>query len=196
MASLSLSDDQILAKRQIENTVEIINFSFDKQELSDTALYNALLSLVILPFERTKRRNGERIWQGSYNDIKKEMGFNEILFKPIKKDKQGYCKNANHTMYEFIKNFRNSIAHQNVQICVDENRHISVVFFNVFPVCCNKCANCKDCNFKNQHRGDFITKNNGLENFRVSFTFNQLHKFAVFIANRYLYTITGEKKKD
>lgn len=42
MGEFSLSDNQALMKKQIENTVRIINSFFDNQELSYTALQNAL----------------------------------------------------------------------------------------------------------------------------------------------------------
>ena len=42
MGEFSLSDNQTFMKKQIENTVRIINSFFDNQELSYTALQNAL----------------------------------------------------------------------------------------------------------------------------------------------------------
>lgn len=74
MGEFSLSDNQAFMKKQIENTVRIINSFFDNQELSYTALQNALLS-VLLPFESAKRKDNRRIWQGKYDDVKKEYWF-------------------------------------------------------------------------------------------------------------------------
>ena len=76
-------------KKQIENTVRTINSFFDNQELSYTALQNALLSLVLLPFESAKRKDNRRIWQGKYDDVKKSIGFADEVFVPITE-----CKTA------------------------------------------------------------------------------------------------------
>ena len=55
MGEFSLSDNQAFMKKQIENTVRIINSFFDNQELSYTALQNALLSFV----ENSKQESDE-----------------------------------------------------------------------------------------------------------------------------------------
>lgn len=189
MGEFSLSDNQAFMKLQIENTIEIINRFFDSSELSYTALQNALLSLVLLPFESVKRRDKNRIWQGKYEDVKKNIGFTDEVFVPITECKNGMVKIGNRSQYSFIKKFRNAVAHQNIQICVDERRLISVVFFNVFPAKCAKCKN-KDCKAYALQR-----RNGGVEDFRVSFTYDQLHNFALFVASSYLRSITGEESK-
>ena len=176
-------------KKQIENTVRIINSFFDNQELSYTALQNALLSLVILPFESAKRRDSNRIWQGRYNDVKKQIGFVDEVFVPITECKNSIAKIGNRSQYSFIKKFRNAVAHQNIQICVNEDRLISVKFYNIFPAKCTKCSN-KECKAYTLQR-----RNGGVEDFKVSFTYQQLHKFALFVANSYLRSITGENEK-
>lgn len=89
MGEFSLSDNQLFMKKQIENTISIINKFFDDKELSYTALQNALLSLVLLPYESAKRRDRTRIWQGKYDDIKKDVGFIDEVFMPIAE-----CKNS------------------------------------------------------------------------------------------------------
>lgn len=189
MENISLSDNQAFMKKQIENTVEIINRFFDNRELSYTALQNALLSLVLLPYESVKRHDKSRIWQGKYEDVKKSIGFSDEVFVPISSCKNYEAKIDKRSQYSFIRKFRNAVAHQNIQICVDGNRLISVVFFNIFPAKCKNCENeyCKA--YKLQRRKD------GVEDFRVSFTYDQLQSFAQFVANSYLRSITGEEPK-
>ena len=91
-------------KKQIENTVRIINSFFDNQELSYTALQNALLSLVLLPFESAKRKDNRRIWQGKYDDVKKSIGFADEVFVPLTECKNNIAKIGNRSQYSFIKN--------------------------------------------------------------------------------------------
>ena len=189
MGEFSLSDNQVFMKKQIENTIQIINAFFDNKELSYTALQNALLSLVILPFESAKRRDSNRIWQGRYNDVKKQIGFVDEVFVPITECKNSIAKIGNRSQYSFIKKFRNAVAHQNIQICVNEDRLISVKFYNIFPAKCTKCSN-KGCKAYTLQR-----RNGGIEDFKVSFTYQQLHRFALFVANSYIRSITGENKK-
>ena len=189
MGEFSLSDNQVFMKKQIENTIQIINAFFDNKELSYTALQNALLSLVILPFESAKRRDSNRIWQGRYNDVKKQIGFVDEVFVPITECKNSIAKIGNRSQYSFIKKFRNAVAHQNTQICVNEDHLVSVRFYNIFPAKCTKCSN-KGCKAYTLQR-----RNGGIEDFKVSFTYQQLHKFALFVANSYLRSITGENEK-
>ena len=73
MGEFKLSENQSFMVRQIKNSITIINKFFDDKELSYTALQNALLSLVLLPFESAKRHDKTRIWQGKYEDVKNEM---------------------------------------------------------------------------------------------------------------------------
>ena len=189
MGEFSLSDNQVFMKKQIENTIQIINAFFDNKELSYTALQNALLSLVILPFESAKRRDSNRIWQGRYNDVKKQIGFVDEGFVPITECKNSIAKIGNRSQYSFIKKFRNAVAHQNIQICVNEDHLVSVRFYNIFPAKCTKCSN-KGCKAYTLQR-----RNGGIEDFKVSFTYQQLHRFALFVANSYIRSITGENEK-
>lgn len=187
MGEFALSDNQQFMIQQINNSVAIIDRFFDDKVLSYTALQNALLSLVLLPFESAKRHDKTRIWQGKYDDVKKEIGFIDEVFTPIAECKNNIPKFNNRTQYSFIKKFRNAVAHQNIQIVVDENRFVSIVFFNIFPAKCSECNN-KECKAHSLRR-----KNGGVEDFRVSFTYNRLHSFALFVASSYLHSITGKQ---
>lgn len=189
MGEFLLSDNQKFMVAQINNSVSIIDHFFEDEELSYTALQNALLSLVLLPFESAKRKDNRRIWQGKYDDVKKSIGFADEVFVPITECKNSIAKIGNRSQYSFIKKFRNAVAHQNIQICVNEDRLISVKFYNIFPAKCTKCSN-KECKAYTLQR-----RNGGVEDFKVSFTYQQLHKFALFVANSYLRSITGENEK-
>ena len=117
MGEFSLSDNQVFMKKQIENTIQIINAFFDNKELSYTALQNALLSLVILPFESAKRRDSNRIWQGRYNDVKKQIGFVDEVFVPITECKNSIAKIGNRSQYSFIKKFRCCCTSEYSDLC-------------------------------------------------------------------------------
>lgn len=186
MGEFLLSDNQKFMVAQINNSISIIEHFFEDEELSYTALQNALLSLVLLPFESAKRRDKSRIWQGKYDDVKKDIGFTDEVFVPISECKNSTAKIGNRSQYSFIRKFRNAIAHQNIQICVNEKRLVSIRFYNIFPAKCAKCNN-KECKAYALQR-----RNGGVEDFSVSFTYKQLHTFALFVANSYLRSITGE----
>ena len=51
---------------QIKTTKQIINRFSNTEEFSPTMLINSLLSLVVLPYESAKIKNGEKIWQNRY----------------------------------------------------------------------------------------------------------------------------------
>ena len=116
MKEFLMSESQKFMVQQIENTIKIIERFFDDRELSYTALQNALLSLVLLPFESAKRRDKTRTWQGKYEDVKKTIGFTDEVFVPISECKNGKVKIGNRSQYSFIKKFRNAVAHQNIMI--------------------------------------------------------------------------------
>lgn len=145
MGEFLLSENQRFMAQQIRNYVDIIETFFDSKELSYTALQNALLSLVLLPFESAKKKDKARVWQGYYKDIKKEIGFAETVFQPMSECKNQTPKFSNRSQYSFIKKFRNAVAHQNIQIVVREDRVITIELFNIFPSKCKKCktSNCK-----------------------------------------------------
>ncbi len=85
-----------------------------------------------------------------------------------------------------VKKFRNAIAHQNIQIHMFENGSVHIEVFNIF---CNKeCKNCvsEDCIKKGCKKA-----NGGIEDFRISFTYQQLHVFAIWIADSYIKSIKG-----
>lgn len=145
--AFKLTDNQKFMVQQIENTVAIIEEFKENKALSYTALQNALLSLVVMPYESVKQKNGKRIWEGSYKDFQNEIGFNEIEFSPITSCNEGILVAGRKTQYSFIRKFRNAIAHQNVEIKLKDGEVSEIVFFNVFVQPCRTCTNqnCQWC---------------------------------------------------
>ena len=186
MRDFSLSSNQEFMVEQIHNSMIIVKSFPDDEKLSYTALQNALLSLVLLPFESAKKKDRTKIWRGSYSDVCDAIGFSEITFKPIAECKDRKVRFNNRTQYSFIKKFRNAIAHQNINIKVKEHGIEAVEFYNAFPANCAKCSN-KECPAKQMK---LIA--GGVEDFRVSFTYEQLRNFAYYVAATYTRSITGK----
>lgn len=182
----ALSDDQVFMVNQIQNTIIIVKTFSNDNSLSFTALLNALLSLVLLPFESVKKKDGTKLWQGSYKDFGKKIGFTEMTFKPIAECRDGEVKFNKRTQYSFIKKFRNAIAHQNIYINIINKKIETVEFFNIFPSKCGSCSNV-ECSARENWQGS-----RGLEDFRVSFTYIQLQDFAYHIAESFMRSITGK----
>lgn len=171
MREILLSENREFMARQIINSVDIIETYSGNKELFFTAVQNALLSLVVLPFESVKIKDKQRIWPDKFNCVQKDIGFNIIVFEPIQKCENNILKMDRHDMYSFIRKFRNAIAHQNIKIVFKEGRIDSIEFFNRFP----KCSKCRkpDCKINN-----LIMAKGGVEDFRISFTQAQLYKFS------------------
>lgn len=186
MGEFALSDNQKFMEKQIRNSMRIVKAFSDDSELSYTALQNALLSLVLLPYESAKKKDGTKVWQGSYSDVHEAIGFDEITFSPNSECKNGVVRFSNRTQYSFIKKFRNAIAHQNIDIKVKDQKIEAIEFHNSFPVKCTSCPN-KKCEARKLKRS-----NGGIEDFRVSFTSKQLHDFAFYVAASYSRSITGK----
>ena len=172
--------------KQIKTTKEIIKHFSNTNEFSPTMLINSLLSLVILPFESAKKTNGERIFPGTYRELEKKLGFNPVIFQPIKNCDGEKTVYAYKTIYAYINKFRNGIAHQNLSVSVDENRIIYVTVYNMFTG--KKCSKCKSKTCV--QKGLQYTKG-GIIDFKITVTVNQLQKLALYIADSYLKAIEG-----
>lgn len=173
---------------QIKNTKEIIRRFANCKELSPTMLINSLLSLVIFPFEKAKRADGNKIFPGTYKELEEKLGFHPIIFAPIKGCQNGRVKYSNKTIYTYINKFRNGIAHQNLDVYVDENKIIYITIYNVFNAReCMKCQSlaCKEKGVEHV-RGESI-------DFKITVTVEQLQKLALYIADSYLVAIDREK---
>ena len=166
--------------QQIETTLRIINKFENATEFSPTMLLNSLLSLVVLPFEESKKRNRLRIFPGSYSNIIKGLGITPIIFQPIKSIEDQEVIKHPKDIYTFLRKFRNAIAHQNIEISVDSERRISIRIYNVFQASGNK-------NIKASIENMGLKYNRGrIIDFELSLTIKQLQKLAIYIANSYL----------
>ena len=190
MGEFALSDNAEFMVEQLQNTMDIVTFFSDNSRLSYTALQNALLSLVLLPYEAAKKKDGSRTWRGSYSDVRKVIGFSEITFKPIAECRGGIVKYNSRTQYSFIKKFRNAIAHQNIEIKLKGHEIDTIEFHNIFPTKCDTCSNV-DCTAKELKHIE-----GGREDFRVSFTYKQLHDFAFYVAESYTRSIVGKTSEE
>lgn len=169
---------------QIQTTKKIIKEFSDSKEFSPTMLINSLLSLVVLPLEKAKKKNGKKVFSGTYKELEKNIGFLPTVFMPIK-----YCKNEqpefeNKTIYSFIRKFRNGIAHQNLDVSVNENRSVIIKIYNKFS-----CSNCKKCKSKACKNKGLNLNSNSVVDFEINVTVKQLQKLAEYIANSYLNSI-------
>lgn len=171
---------------QIKTTKEIINKFSDTKEFSPTMLINSLLSLVVLPFESAKKANGEKVFPGTYKDLEKKLGFNPVVFQPIKKCDGNKTEYANKTIYAYINKFRNGIAHQNLTVSVNEERVIFITVYNKF-----KCSNCSKCKSKVCTEKGLQYTRSGIVDFRITVTVKQLQKLALYISDSYLRAIEG-----
>lgn len=171
---------------QIKTTKEIIKRFSNTEEFSPTMLINSLLSLVILPFEKAKKTTRERIFPGTYKELERKLGFNPIIFQPIKSCNGREILYYNKTIYAYINKFRNGIAHQNLKVNVDENRIIFITIYNKF-----KNVNCNKCKVKQCKNKGLSYSQSGIIDFKITVTVNQLQKLALYIADSYLKAIKG-----
>lgn len=166
---------------QIKTTKQIINRFSNTEEFSPTMLINSLLSLVVLPYESAKIKNGEKIFPGGYKDLEKKLGFSPVIFNPIKSCDGEEVKYGNKTIYSYINKFRNGIAHQNLSVSVDENRVIYVTIYNKFT-----SPKCKGCKSKRCTEKGLQYAKCGIVDFKITVTVQQLQKVALYIADSYL----------
>ena len=171
---------------QIKTTKEIIHTFSNTGAFSPTMLINSLLSLVVLPFESAKKSNGEKIFPGAYKDLENKLGFAPVVFNPIK-----YCNGketvySNRTIYSYINKFRNGIAHQNLSVNVDDDKVLYITIYNRYS-----SPNCKKCKSKSCTKKGLQYNRNGIIDFEIMVTVEQLQKLALYIADSYLKAIEG-----
>lgn len=169
---------------QIKTTKRIINEFSNSKEFSSTMLINSLLSLVVLPCEKAKKNDGNRIFSGTYKDLEKRVGSSPTIFVPIKSCKDGKPKFENKTIYSYIRKFRNGIAHQNLEVNVDPDRNIRIKIYNKFS--CNDCKKCKGTLCKEK---GLVKKSDSVIDFQMNLTVKQLQKLSLYIADSYLKSI-------
>lgn len=189
MATKAKEDQKLVAFYidQIKKTKEIVNRLSDMPEFSPTLLLNSLLSLVILPCEDAKKRDGKRIFPGTYKDLIKEVGVAPVTFQPIERYANGEIVWEKKSVYAFVRKLRNGIAHQNLSVYVDVDRVVYVCIVNKFT---NKAC-IEEAKAQYQEKGLRATKSYIID-FEIRLTINQLKKVALYIADSYLKAIEGE----
>ena len=170
---------------QIEATKRIVKTFSNTDEFSPAMLINSLLSLVILPFECAKKRNKERVFPGKYVDLIKKLSVTPSVFVPIKSCSGEKTEYGNKTIYVFVNKFRNGIAHQNLTVDIDEQRHIHITVVNKFS-----CNNCKKCKKKCCEEKGLKKQGNSVVDFKIRVTVEELQKIALYIADAYLKVIS------
>lgn len=173
---------------QIETTKEIIRKYSNTDEFSPTMLLNSLLSLVIIPYERAKKSNGERIFPGKLEDLSKRLSVSPTVFQPIKSCSKDKIIYGNKTIYSFVNKFRNGIAHQNLSVDVDENREVHITICNKFS--CNECKNCVKKTMRKCEEKGLTRENGAVIDFEIRVTVNELQRLALYIADCYLKAIS------
>lgn len=171
--------------QQIETTKKIVNAYGRVTQYSPTLLLNSLLSLIIIPCEDAKRKDGTKIFPGKYPELMKKLGIAPKVFQPIGSYKKGKgIKWGNKTIYAFIRKLRNGIAHQNIKLSVDTNKVVSVVIQNRFVN--RECIQ----NAKNEYEAKGLKEEYGaIVDFEIELTIGQLEKTALYIADAYLKAI-------
>lgn len=179
------SDQQEFFISQIETTKRIVTTFSNTDEFSPAMLINSLLSLVILPFECAKKKDGEKIFPGKFSDLLKKLSVTPSVFVPIKSCSDGKPEYSNKTIYAFVNKFRNGIAHQNLTVDVDEQRHIHITVVNKFS-----CNNCKKCDKKCCEEKGLKKQGKSVVDFEIRVTVKELQKIAMYIADSYLKAIS------
>lgn len=172
-----------LARRQCIKQIEETKKLIEKSTISTTELINSLLSLIILPYEKMKNEKG-KIFRGEYKELAKKIGICPTVFSPIKRCINGKIEDANKTIYSFVNKLRNGIAHQNLQINVDENKQVQFEIWN-----CYSCSECKKCKLRKCEEKNYTYKDGKVIDFKIKVTANELKKLALYIANSYLNVI-------
>lgn len=180
-------DSMSFCIKQIETTKRIINKFSNASEFSPTMLLNSLLSLVVLPFEDAKKRDGTRIFRGEMKELLKTFGGVSLEFRPIKRCTAGKPEFERKNIYSFIRKFRNGIAHQNLTVFVDQNKEVFIRIYNKFS-----CSDCKKCKEKKCKEKGLKISGAGVKDFEISVTVPQLQRIALYIADSYLRAIRGE----
>ena len=170
---------------QIRTTQKIIN-KFKDDEYSPTVVINSLLSLVILPYEKAKKNNGEKIFSGKLADLQKKLGILPLIFVPIKFCNGSSPQFENKTIYTFVRKFRNGIAHQNLLVTAVENMPVQFTFVNKLS-----CSECKKCKTEKCKEKGAYKQGDGIVDFKITCTIEQLQKISLYIADSYLKAIEG-----
>lgn len=175
--------------KQIKATIRLIENDEGNNDDKIALLLNSLLSLVVLPYEKAKKKNKKRIFAGSFNEkVVKGIGIIPLVFSPIKKCNKYSPQFSKKEITTFINKLRNGIAHQNITIhYVEDELHFLIA--NEFS-----CSECKSCKEKMCAKHGVKKQKNKVQDFAIDVTAKQLRKTALYIARSYLTAIEGEEK--
>ena len=168
---------------QIRITQKILK-EFKNDKYYQTMVINSLLSLVILPLEKAKKNDGDKIFPGKYTELQKKLGILPLIFVPIKACENNSPKFENKTIYAFVRKFRNGIAHQNLGVKAFEDMPVQFTFVNKFY-----CSDCKKCKTKKCKEKGVEKLGDGMVDFKITCTIEQLQKISLYIADSYLKAI-------
>ena len=184
------NDEQAFYLAEIETTQKMLSNLEELQDYQPTLLLNSLLSMIVLPFEKAKSKECEKIFSDDISVLCKSIGVYPTLFKPISKCRHEKVSCYRENVKTFVKKLRNGIAHQNIHIEIFGDRDFKITIRNKF--CCDEC--CKCANRMCEKKG--IKKcRDGVIDFEITVTVDQLKKIAEYISNVYLKAIKREKNK-
>lgn len=183
------SEEQAFYLSEIRTTQQIMVDLGKNGIYMPTLLINSLLSLIILPYEKAKARDNNRVFSGKFSTFENQMGISPIIFQPIKSCDGSNVKYNNKTTNTFINKIRNGIAHQNISVSISDNRNFSITIKNKYRNKeCNKCLK-KECMSKGIKK-----ENGGVIDFEITVSLEQLKKLADYVANAYLNAIGGNNE--
>ena len=175
---------------QIKETLEV-NDLLDLSSLTNRILlYNSLISLIVLPVEEIKRsgtaKEKNRLYKRSLSDLLDSCSFSLEIFEPISGfDKETQRLKFNKKdMYAFMKKLRNAIAHQNVRFH-EEDGCTRIIFSNLYASSVQPSKEIKE----ELKRHGLEPKGKGVEDFRISISFEELKKLSDWIGSEYLRTL-------
>lgn len=182
------SEEQAFYLAEIKTTQQMLADLGDNNVYMPTLLINSLLSMIVLPHEKAKAKNGEKVFSSKLSVFEQRMGITTTLFQPIKSCDNCEIKYNNRTTNVFINKLRNGIAHQNIAVSIIDDRNFRITIKNKYQSRnCNKCENpvCKEKGLKRV--------NGGVIDFEISVDVIQLRKLANYFANAYIKAIEQGK---
>ena len=178
------SEEQAFYLAEIKTTQQMITDLGNKGVYMPTLLINSLLSMIVLPHEKAKTKNKEKVFTEKYSVFEQRMGITPTIFQPIKSCENGKIQYNNKVTSIFINKLRNGIAHQNITVSITDDTDFMITIKNKYRGRdCNKCPNpiCKDKGLKRE--------NSGVIDFEITVNVAKLNRLANYIANAYIKAI-------
>lgn len=181
------TEEQAFYLAEIKTTQQILADYGLKGTYMPTMLINSLLSMIVLPHEKAKSNNPDRIFSGRYSVFENQMDITPKIFSPIKSCENGKVLYNNRVTSVFINKLRNGIAHQNISVSIVDDYDFEITIKNKYQNRnCNKCKNntCKEKGLRKE--------NGGVIDFEIKVNVSQLKRLAEYIANSYINAIETE----